>query len=178
MGLFDRRRRADLPTEVRVAVPLRSGDRVIAWAKDEQSGGHVVASTQARLRRPGRVIVWQRRPHEAESGTWQSDSGLLTVIWVDHRRPAQWLIREPSMLQQALRERIQASVVLSDEFRTESRRTVEVVIRQDFATGELLEQVIPGKGAARTTLRSPPRQLAGSRASLRSRPLTGPTGGP
>ena len=51
------------------------------------------------------------------------------------------------MLQQALRERIQASVVLSDEFRTESRRTVRVVIRQDFATGELLEQVIPGKGA-------------------------------
>ena len=45
MGLFDRRRRADLPTEVRHAVPLRSGDRVIAWAKDEQSGGHVVAST-------------------------------------------------------------------------------------------------------------------------------------
>ena len=45
MGLFDRRRRADLPTEVRQAVPLRSGDRVIAWAKDEQSGGHVVAST-------------------------------------------------------------------------------------------------------------------------------------
>ena len=40
-----------------------------------------------------------------------------------------------------------ASVVLSDEFRTETRRTVRVVIRQDFATGELLDQVIPGKGA-------------------------------
>lgn len=148
MGLFDRRRRADLPTEVRQAVPLRSGDRLIAWAKDEQSGGHVVASThQLAFVGPDASLAWQRPWHEAESGTWQSDSGLLTVIWVDHRRPAQWLIREPSMLQQALRERIQASVVLSDEFRTETRRTVRVVIRQDFATGELLDQVIPGKGA-------------------------------
>ena len=148
MGLFERRRRADLPDEVRRAVPLRSGDRLIAWAKDEQTGGHVVASTQQlAFVGPDASLVWQRPWHEAESGTWQSDSSLLTVIWVDHRRPAQWLIREPSMLQQALRERIQASVVLSDEFRTENRRTVRVVIRQDFATGELLEQVIPGKGA-------------------------------
>ena len=37
--------------------------------------------------------------------------------------------------------------IVSDEFRTENRRSVRVVIRQDFATGELLEQVIPGKGA-------------------------------
>ena len=47
------------------------------------------------------------------------------------------------MIQQTLRERVQASVVLADEFRTAARRTVRVVIRQDLATGELIEQVIP-----------------------------------
>lgn len=147
MGLFDRRRRGDLPDEVRQAVPLGPGDRVIAWAPDAQTGGHVVASTHhLAFVGPDGSLAWQRPWHEAESGTWQGDSGLLTVQWVDQRRPAQWLIREPTTLQQALRERIQASVVLSDEFRTESRRTVRVVIRQDFATGALLEQVLPGKG--------------------------------
>jgi len=147
MGFLDRRRKAELPGEIRRSVPLASGDRIIAWAQDEQTGGYVVASTH-RLASvgPDGALLWQRPWHEAESGTWQGDSGLLTVMWVDHRRPAQWLVREPSMLQQALRERIQASVVLSDEFRADNRRTVRVVIRQDFATGGLLEQVIPGKG--------------------------------
>jgi len=148
MGLFDRRRRLELPREVRAAVPLSSGDRVIAWARDEQSGGHVVASTHnlAFVGADG-SLAWQRPWHLAASGTWQGDSGLMTVMWVDRTRPAQWLIREPSLLQQALRERIQASVVLADEFHTQSRRSVRVVIRQDFANGTLLEQVIPGKGA-------------------------------
>jgi hypothetical protein len=148
MGLFDRRRRNDLPDEVRRAVPLGSGDRVIAWAADAQTGGHVVASKHhLAFVGPDGALAWQRPWHEAESGTWQGESKLLTVQWVDHRRPAQWLIDEASTLQQALRERIQASVVLADEFRTEGRRTVRVVIRQDFASGSLLEQVIPGKGA-------------------------------
>lgn len=147
MGIFDRGRKGGLPDDVRRAVPLRSGDRVIAWAKDELTGGHVVASTHhVAVVGPDATLAWQRPWHEAEAGTWQGDSQLLTVTWVDRRRPTQWLVRDAALLQQALRERIQASVVLSDEFRTESRRTVRVVIRQDFANGTLLEQVVPGKG--------------------------------
>ncbi|MDV3222830.1 hypothetical protein [Intrasporangium sp.] len=147
MGIFDRGRRGGLPDDVRRAVPMTSGDRIIAWAKDEQTGGHVVASTHhLAFVGPDSSLAWQRPWHEAEAGTWQGDSQLLTVTWVDQGRPAQWLVRDASLFKQALRERIQASVVLSDEFRTESRRTVRVVIRQDFANGTLLEQVVPGKG--------------------------------
>ena len=148
MSLFDKRRRPALPEQVRAAVPLDGSERVLAWAQDESSGGHVVATTHhlAFVRSDGQLL-WQRPWHEAESGTWQGDSSLLTVIWVDHRNPAQWRVTEPSLLQQALRERLQASVVVTDEFRTASRRSVRVVIRQDLATGALLEQTIPGKGA-------------------------------
>ena len=46
-----------------------------------------------------------------------------------------------------LRERVQASVLLADEFLTQTRRRVRTVIRQDLATGDLLEQTIPGRGA-------------------------------
>jgi hypothetical protein len=148
MALFDKRRRPALPDAVRAAVPLDGSERVLAWARDEVSGGHIVATTHhlAFVRAEGRLL-WLRPWHDAESGTWQGDSSLLTVIWVDHRNPAQWRVTEPSLIQQALRERLQASVVAIDEFRTPNRRTVRLVIRQDLATGSLLEQTIPGRAA-------------------------------
>jgi hypothetical protein len=147
MPLFERRRRPPLPGQVRAAVPLEGGERVLAWASDEDSGGHVVATTHhLALVDAAGSLTWSRPWHEAESGTWQGESQLLTVLWVDHRTPSQWRIAEPSLLQQTLRERLQASVVIADEFRTAARRTVRVVIRQDLATGALVEQTIPGKG--------------------------------
>ena len=148
MALFERRRRPALPDDVRAAVPLDGGEQVLAWARDETSGAHVLATTHhLALVDPDGALVWNRPWHEAESGTWQGESSRLTVTWVDRGAPARWHLTEPSLLQQALRERLQASVVLSDEFRTAGRRTVRVVIRQDLASGALLEQTIPGRGA-------------------------------
>ena len=149
MRLFDRRRRPDLDVGVRQAVPLGDNERILAWAKDDDTGGHVVACTHhlAFVAADG-LLEWSRPWHEAESGTWQGDSSLLTVVWVDRREPpAQWRVTQPSLLQETLRERLQASVVITDEFRTPARRTVRVVIRQDLATGALVEQVVPGRGA-------------------------------
>lgn len=147
MALFGRRD-PGLPDAVRSAVPLRAGDRIIAWAHDTQSDQHVVASThQLSAIGPGDTLLWQRPWHEVDSGTWDGDSGLLTITWVDGRRPAQWLLRDPSRIQEALRERVQASVVLADEFRVmDGRRRVRVVIRHDLATDELIEQILLGKG--------------------------------
>jgi hypothetical protein len=148
MPLFEKRRRPALPVGTRDAVPLQGAEQVLAWGRDEQTGGHVVATTHHLvLVGADDTLVWRRPWHEAESGTWQAESSLLTVTWVDRGAPAQWRLTQPSLLQQALRERLQASVVLADEFRTANRRTVRVVIRQDLATGALLEQTIPGRGA-------------------------------
>jgi hypothetical protein len=148
MALFDRRRRPALAAAVRSAVPLDRGEQVLAWARDEISGSHVIATTyHLVLVAADDALEWRRPWHEAESGSWQGESAELTVTWVDRGAPSRWRLIEPSLLQQALRERLQASVVLADEFRTAGRRTVRVVIRQDLATGELIEQTIPGKGA-------------------------------
>ena len=147
MGLFTSRRRTALPEAVRSAVPLGSGERLLAWARDDRTGSHVVATTHhLALVGDDGVLAWSRPWHEVEAGTWQGESSLLTVTWVDHAAPCQWEVTEPSMIQQTLRERVQASVVLADEFRTAARRTVRVVIRQDLATGAIVEQVIGGKG--------------------------------
>jgi hypothetical protein len=147
MPLFGRRRRPPLPADVRTAVPLDGAESVLAWARDELTGGHVVATTHhlAFVTADG-ALAWLRPWHEAETGTWQGETSLLTVTWADRGPAAQWRLTEPSLVQQTLRERVQASVVLADEFRAPNRRTVRVVIRQDLATGALVEQTIPGKG--------------------------------
>lgn len=120
---------------------------MLAWSRDEVTGAHVVATTHhLALVDAGDGLVWSRPWHEAESGTWQGESSELTVTWVEHGPPTRWRLTEPSLLQQTLRERLQASVVLADEFRTAGRRTVRVVIRQDLSNGALVEQVIPGRG--------------------------------
>jgi hypothetical protein len=169
MALFERRRRPALPADVRAAVPLGGGAKVLAWARDEQSGGHVVATTHPLAFVGTDGLVWSRPWHEAESGTWHGETSTLTVTWVDRGQPARWRVTEPSLLQQALRERLQASVVLADEFRTAGRRTVRVVIRQDLATGALVEQTVPGKGADLTdpdVAREAAQRLARLRAEV------------
>jgi len=68
------------------------------------------------------------------------------VTWVDGARPSQWVFREPTLLQETVRERVQASVVLAQDVDLGPRRTGRVVIRQDLSTGELVDQVLLGRG--------------------------------
>lgn len=146
MPLF-RRRGEGRPGVLRQAVPLGHGEQLLAWAEDAQSGNHVVVTTHdLALVDVDWHLVWRRPFHEVDTATWHPDSDLLTVTWVDGSRPVQWTIRESALFKQALRERVQASVVLADEFHTDTRRRVRVVIRQDLATGRLLEQIIGGRG--------------------------------
>ncbi|WP_347353647.1 hypothetical protein [Intrasporangium sp.] len=146
MSIF--RRRGDAPARtLRDAVPLGPGEQLLAWAQDEGSRGYVVVTTHHLVFVDAAwQVAWSRSWHEVDGATWHPDSDRLTVTWVDGTDPARWVVRESALLKQALRERVQASVVLADEFRTEDRRKVRVVIRQDLATGRLLEQIIAGRG--------------------------------
>jgi hypothetical protein len=65
---------------------------------------------------------------------------------VDRHKPSQWVFREPSLLPETLRERVQASVVIAQRVDLGERRSARAVIRQDLASGELLEQVVLGRG--------------------------------
>lgn len=144
---FSLRRGDKLPDGVRPALELRGGERVLAWARDEASGA-VVVGTNHRL---GAVAstgerTLERPWHLVDAGTWSSDLFQLTVTWVDGERPSQWVFREPTLLPETVRERVQASVVLAQQLSLGNRRTGRVVIRQDLASGELVEQVLLGRG--------------------------------
>ncbi len=150
-----RGRRGDaLPPEITGALSAAKGDRILAGAPDADSRAWLVAgmytvSLVDPLRGPGKTLAWSRPWHEVDAGSWSRDSSLLTVSWADRSRPLQVRLadgqRERRFLQ-SFRERVQASVVLAEELSLSGRRTGRAVIRQDLRTGELLEQVVLGRG--------------------------------
>lgn len=144
-----------LPGEVLRAVGLGKGERVLAETTDIDTGVWLVATNHCLVEVfPGRDdegagLSWKRPWHDVDSGTWGRDSSQLTVTWVHRGRPGQWHldggpVSEPFL--RTVRERVQASVVLSEEFRLTGRRGGRAVIRQDLRTGDLLQQVVLARG--------------------------------
>ena len=155
MRLSLRRRRSDdLPADVVAALREADGGKVLSAAPDADSRAWVVASLyELALVDPGRpageALVWARPWHEVDAGAWSREAATLTVTWADRTRPTQWRLgdgmRERVFLQ-TLRERVQASVVLGEELPLSGRRTGRAVIRQNLRTGELVQQVVLGRG--------------------------------
>jgi hypothetical protein len=136
-----------VPEAARSAIELGRGERLLSWATDDTTGASVVASNHRlyAVSATGEVVL-SRPWHLVDVGSWSHDAFLLTVRWVDRQRPAQWVFKEPTLLPETLRERVQASVVLAQRVDLGERGTARAVIRQDLASGELVEQVVLGKG--------------------------------
>ena len=85
-----------------------------------------------------------------DAGLWSGEDGSLRVTWVDGERPARFVLTDPGLLPETLRERVQASVVISESLDLGNRRTARVVVRKDLATRALLSQVLLGPGVRST----------------------------
>jgi hypothetical protein len=141
------RRAERLPTQVREAVGLSGGERVLSWGREVASGTTVVATNHALCAVDAAGVRTLARPwHEVDGGTWSAELTQLTVTWVDGSRPSQWVLGATSLLPETLRERVQASVVLAQRIELGPRRWAKAVLRQDLATGDLVEQVVLGRG--------------------------------
>lgn len=147
MGIFHRRApRPDLPVPIAGALDLAKGERVLAFGIDDHTGGYVVTTTHALavVASSGERIL-RRRWLSVDAAAWEPETATLTVTWADRARGGQWSFRDqPTLLPETLRERVQASVVLSTRLTLGDRRTGRVAIRQDFATRELIAQTILG----------------------------------
>lgn len=145
---------SDLPATVRSSLGLLPNERVVAAARDD-TGVWVVVGT-ARLYAvpstgdgsPATGLVAARPWHLVDNGKWDHDNFTLTVTWVDGARPQQWLFRDSGgQVLTAFRERVQASVVISEAVDLGSKaRKARVVIRKDLADGSLHDQTILGRG--------------------------------
>ena len=146
LSLTGLRRGDGLPRPVADAVVLGRGETLLNGAADLDGRAWLVATNHslAHVSREG-DLVWQRPWHEIDHGSWNRESDLLTVTWVDRGRPGQWRFGDEQLFLRTLRERVQASVVLSTRLTLGDRRTGRVAIRQDFATRELIAQTILGR---------------------------------
>jgi hypothetical protein len=151
MSLFSRRAsRTELDPAVAQALELAKGERVLAYAVDDFTGAHVVATTYALavVASTGERAV-RRRWLSVDAGSWEPETATLTLTWADGGRAGQWSFRsqenQQTLLPETLRERVQASVVLSTSLTLGDQRTGRVAIRQDFATRELISQTILGR---------------------------------
>ena len=150
MGLFNRlASRAELPKAIAAALELAKGERVLAFGVDDNTGAHVVATTYTLAVVTSSVEpILRRRWLSVDAGSWEPETGTLTVTWADGGRAGQWSFRDQrTLLPETLRERVQASVVLSTRLTLGDRRAGRVAIRQDFATNELISQTILGRHA-------------------------------
>jgi len=149
----------DLPTSVRGALDLQPREKVLAAARDTDTGVWLVATTFAvalvdpsAVTESGRLAVtWHRPWHEVDRASWEREDSLLTISWAGKdsaraARPTRWRLGDEALFLQVVRERVQASMVLAQELRLAGRRTGRAVIRQDLANGDLLEQVVLGRG--------------------------------
>ena len=131
-----------------VAVTGEDGGAVLACAT--AAGGEVVVITQHRFVVLGEAasVLTSAPWHLVEGGAWESDVDTLVVSWVDGSPVARWPIPEPGRLPEAFRERVQASIVLTEHLDLGPRRRVRVVLRKDLRTGQLLDQILLGRGVS------------------------------
>ncbi len=147
-------RRPAVPADVVAAIAPEEHEKLLAWAVEVGSGITVVAGRHrlyAVAPGPDGPTVTLSRPwHLVDAGLWSGEDGSLRVTWVDGERPARFVLADSQSLPETLRERVQASVVLSEAIDLGNRRTARVVVREDLTTRALLSQVLLGPGVRST----------------------------
>ncbi len=157
MGRFGRGRKpAGLPQEVLAGLELTPGERVLAFGVDTATGGYAVLSRyHLALVAPTGWVGFRRPWHEVASGSWDPVTGTVSVLWADGARPAMLTFGVGhDDIADAFRERVQASVVTSDQVLLVDEdgpaSAGRVSLRKNLATDELLVQVKLNRGVRRS----------------------------
>ena len=138
MSIFRRRLTVEPPPD------LEPGERVVASARTADGG--VLAVTNHRLVVEGEGAV--RAPwHLVDGGGWRPESDELWASFVDGRDPGAWVLPDAGPVTMAFRERVQASVVLTEHVVVDRVNAARVVLRKDPRDDRLSVQTIYRQGA-------------------------------
>jgi hypothetical protein len=143
------RRRTAVPAGVRSALTLERGERVLAAAQ-LRDRRWVVASTRA-LHVTAEGPAGERHGwDQVAAAVWSDTATMLQVTWVGERTES--LLEFGSsegaagFLPEVIRERVEASVVLSRRIAVTGRRGVRIAIRRAAPGAELTTQIVPDRG--------------------------------
>lgn len=161
------------PADLVTALDLPRGEKVLAFAVDDNTGNTLAAcTTELAVVEPDGQVASRRPWSDVDSGQWDPDTWTLSITWVDRGRGSQYTFREvETRIPEVFHERVQASVVLATSLPTTGAgQSGRVVIRKDLRTGELFEQVVLGR---RTSLSDPAVAQAVARAGANLRDQVG-----
>ena len=140
--------RSPLPTDVRAALALSRGERVLAagrlvdgWAIATTHGPAVVRTADA-----GTDVTLRRSWTDVSAGRLDADTQALTVEWVDGATPTVLELSDARSLAfaTAFRQCVDSSVVHRERVTLPGGTDVQVALRRD-GTGNLFVQVMgPG----------------------------------
>lgn len=139
-------RKIVLPPGVRSGLVRLDGERVLAaaplvdqrWLVGTTRALHVVDSQGAGERHGWDQVV---------SATWSDTASMLQVTWADSaRRLEVELAGGAGFLPEVIRERVEASVVVSRRVSAGGRRGVQVAVRRVAPGAELTTQVVADRG--------------------------------
>ncbi|WP_050348795.1 hypothetical protein [Arsenicicoccus sp. oral taxon 190] len=143
-----RRVRPQLSPTDRDRVGLSKGDELLALLELPQVQARLLVTTHHVVLLPDAGTPVARPWHLVDRAGWARDEAALTISWVDDLTTWRLTITDPEpRALQALRERVQASVVAHEDVSAGARGSVRVVVRQDLATRELLLQTLYARGA-------------------------------
>lgn len=146
-GKSKRARNEPLPDNIRDALDLARGERVLSYAVDDNTGAHVVATSYRFVVASDDAVLATRDWYDVDAGQWNPDTWTLTVTWVDARRPGQYTFKsQDTRLPETFHERTQASIVLAIPLDLPGpERSGRVVVRKDLRDGRLIEQTVLGR---------------------------------
>jgi hypothetical protein len=139
-----RLKRPSLPAEAAAAMELDPAERVLAWSA-LVGGGFAVATVDGlRLVTPqGRRIA---RPWtEVDHAAWNPDAQTIAVWFVGSRSTVPLEVEDGTWLAQVLRDRVDASVLLTTEIGLSGGGTVRLALRRT-PDGAVVDQVVPPPG--------------------------------
>lgn len=141
-------RRSPLPDDVRRALALARGERFLAAAALADDRWAVATTADLLVVGPGPQDVVTRRPWcDVDRGVFDPERSELAVEWVDAAPDT--VLRlvdvERSPFPQALRERVQWSVVLAETVAVPGGGDVKVAVRRT-ADGRFFSQAVAGPG--------------------------------
>jgi hypothetical protein len=167
------RRRRPLPAEAAERLGLSGSDRVLAWSL--LAGGGAAAATVEGLRIAtprGKVIA--RDWLEVDHAAWDQDSAMLAIWWVGSRQTTPLeIVDDEGRLPEVVRERVQASVVLSSDVPLPGGRIGKVALRRG-ADGRLVTQNVLPPGV-KPDAPGVAQRLERAAAELRSEAASAPT---
>lgn len=137
-------RRPSLPADVRDALALARGERVLAAGRLDD--GWAVATTHGLAVVTGAGPVLRRGWTDVATGRLDPDAETLTVEWADGSSPTVLRLADARALDfpAAFRQCVDSSVVLSERVTLGDRTVVQVALRRD-GDGRLFTQVMgPG----------------------------------